>query len=221
MNVRIASPITILSGFITRRIVERSRSRRISFIAIRFCDSRWMSANTAWLGSGMSSSERASGRAAARICRSNGNTLSIHQRATSGKREQPQGLSGRRAVDDDRVPLTACGGPGAAAARTARPCRAGRSALRPRCGRPRARWSSSPSQSWTPDQWRSISSWALTSWPQSRSPAATGSPPSSTDSDSDRLWAGRWRSRACESPRGAARAVLAATEVFPTPPLPV
>ena len=43
-----------------------------------------MSANTAWLGSGMSSSERASGRAAARICRSNGNTLSIHHRATSG-----------------------------------------------------------------------------------------------------------------------------------------
>ena len=43
-----------------------------------------MSANTAWLGSGMSSSERASGRAAARIWRSNGNTLSIHQRATSG-----------------------------------------------------------------------------------------------------------------------------------------
>ena len=43
-----------------------------------------MSANTAWPGSEMSSSERAIGRAAARIWRSNGNTLSIHQRATSG-----------------------------------------------------------------------------------------------------------------------------------------
>ena len=43
-----------------------------------------MSSNTAWVGSGMSSSERAIGRAAARIWRSTGNTLSIHQRATSG-----------------------------------------------------------------------------------------------------------------------------------------
>jgi hypothetical protein len=32
----------------------------------------------------MSSSDRASGRAAARIWRSSGNTFSIHQRATSG-----------------------------------------------------------------------------------------------------------------------------------------
>ena len=82
--MRIASPITILSGFITSRIVQLSRSRRISFISIRFCDRRWMSANTAWLGIGMSSSVRASGLAAARIWRSLGNTFSIHQRATSG-----------------------------------------------------------------------------------------------------------------------------------------
>src|ERR1700759_956501 len=76
--------MTIRSGFMTSRIVHRVRSRRIPFIAIRFCDRRSMSLNTARPGSEMSSSERAIGRAADRICRSNGNTLSIHQRATSG-----------------------------------------------------------------------------------------------------------------------------------------
>ena len=105
MKVRIASPITIRSGFMTSRIVHRSRSRRISFIAIRFCDRRWMSANTAGVGSGMSSSERAIGRAAARICFSYGNTLSIHQRATSGNDSSRSVSPVGRAVDDDRVPV--------------------------------------------------------------------------------------------------------------------
>jgi hypothetical protein len=63
-------------------VVERSR--RISFIATRLRTSRSTSWNTASLGSGMSSSERANGRAAFTIRRSHGNTFSSHQRATSG-----------------------------------------------------------------------------------------------------------------------------------------
>ena len=77
--------MTIFSGFMTSRTEARSRSRRISFIAIRFSDSRRRSANTTWPGSEMSSTERAIGPAAASSWRSTGKTLSIHQRATSGK----------------------------------------------------------------------------------------------------------------------------------------
>ena len=53
----------------------------------------------------MSSSERAIGRAAARICCSYGKTLSIHQRATSGNDSSRSVSPVGRAVDDDRVPL--------------------------------------------------------------------------------------------------------------------
>ena len=82
---------------------------------------------------------------------------------------------------------------------------------------------SSPSHSWTPDQWRSISSWALTSWPHRRFAGRRAArPPSSTPSDSDRLCAGSVEITSVRSPTAAqARAVQAATEVFPTPPLPV
>ena len=82
---------------------------------------------------------------------------------------------------------------------------------------------SSPSQSCTPDQWRSISSWALTSWPHSRSPrrARLGAR-ASAPSDSDRLCAGSVEITSVRSPAAAqARAVHAATDVLPTPPLPV
>ena len=50
--------------------------------------------------------------------------------------------------------------------------------------------SSDPSQSRTPDQLRASSTCASISAPQSRSPAANGSGPSATWSDSDRLCAG-------------------------------
>ena len=82
---------------------------------------------------------------------------------------------------------------------------------------------SSPSHSWTPDQWRSISSWALTSWPHrsDRRPAGARRPArrraTRTGCAPDRS-----RSPAFAEPSAAQRrAVQAATEVFPTPPLPV
>ena len=138
-------------------------------MAIRLCDRRSMSANTAWLGSGMSSSERAIGRAAARICFSNGNTLSIHQRATSGKDSSrsvsPVGAQSTTIASHSPESLWACRRssensssiPGGTVSSSAEMRSTPRSC------------SSSPSQSWTPDQWRSISSWALTSWPHSPS----------------------------------------------------
>src|SRR5918992_6386057 len=81
---------------------------------------------------------------------------------------------------------------------------------------------SSPNHSLTASQWRSISSWACTSWPQSRSPHSVGVLPSSISSESDRLWAGSVDSTTVRSPAAAQRrAVAAATLVLPTPPLPV
>ena len=220
--MRIASPITILSGFITSRIVERVRSRRISFIAMRFWDSRSMSANTARLGSEMSSSERAMGRAAARSWRSNGNTLSIHHRATSGNdsSRSVSPVGAQSTITTSHSPDSWCACSRSSANSSSPPGGTVSSSAEIR-STPRS-MSSSPSHSCTPDQWRSISSWALTSWPQSPSPAWTGSPPSSAPSDSDRLWAGSVETTSVRWPAAAQpRAVQAATEVLPTPPLPV
>ena len=81
---------------------------------------------------------------------------------------------------------------------------------------------SSLSHSWTPDQWRSISSWALTCWAHRLASTNRGSWPSSASSDSARLCAGSVEISRVRFPVAAqARAVQAATEVFPTPPLPV
>ena len=84
MNVRIASLMTIRSGFITSRIDVRERSRRMSFIATRLRTRRWTSSKTASLGIGMSRNVRANGRAAAYRRFSHGKTFSSHQLATSG-----------------------------------------------------------------------------------------------------------------------------------------
>ena len=82
--------------------------------------------------------------------------------------------------------------------------------------------SRSPSQPCTPCQWRSISSWAWTSWPNRFGAAGEGSGPSSTSSESDRLWAGSVERTTVRSPAAAQlRAVAAATLVLPTPPFPV
>ena len=82
--------------------------------------------------------------------------------------------------------------------------------------------SSEPSQLWTESQWRSISSWACTSWPNRFGPTWVGSAPSSASSESDRLWAGSVDSTTVRRPAAAQRrAVAAATLVLPTPPLPV
>ena len=82
--------------------------------------------------------------------------------------------------------------------------------------------SSRPSHSDTASQWRSISSWALSSWPNRLSDTGVGSLPSGASSESDRLWAGSVDSTTVRSPAAAQRrAVAAATLVLPTPPLPV
>ena len=84
MNVRRASSITSRSGVITSRTETRSRSRRISFIAMRLRTRRSTSAITASPGSVTSSSAPAIGRAAASSAPRAGNTFSSHHRATSG-----------------------------------------------------------------------------------------------------------------------------------------
>ena len=84
MKVRIASLMTIRSGFITSRIEVRERSRRMPFIATRLRARRSTSSNTASLGSDTSKNVRANGRAAAITRCSHGKTFSSHQVATSG-----------------------------------------------------------------------------------------------------------------------------------------
>ena len=84
MKVRWASLITIRSGFMTRRIVQDRRSRRIAFIAIRLRTRRCTSSKTSGPGRG-TSKVRARGRAAPTRRRSQGKTFSSHQRAMSGK----------------------------------------------------------------------------------------------------------------------------------------
>ena len=181
-----------------------------------------MSANTAWLGSWMSSSERASGRAAARSWRSSGNTFSIHQRATSGNESRrsvsPVGAQSTTIASQSgdlwaawrRSSENSSSIPGGTVSSWAEMRSTPRST------------NSSPSHSCTPDQWRSISSCALTSWPHRRSPAGHGSGPSAAPSDSDRLCAGSVEMTSVRRPDAAqARAVEAATDVLPTPPLPV
>ncbi len=202
--------------------MQRSRSRRISFIAIRFSDSRRMSANTAWPGRGMSSTERAIGPAAASSWRSTGKTLSIHQRATSGndssRSVSPVGAQSTTITCQSPDCHWACSRssensssiPGGTVSSAAEMRSMPRSA------------SSSPSHCLTADQWRSSSSWAETWSPQSRSETAVGSEPMALPSESERLCAGSVESTSVRRPAAAhARAVHAATDVLPTPPLPV
>ncbi len=223
MKVRIASPMTIFSGFITSRTLARWRSRRISFIAIRFSDSRLMSANTAWVGMGMSSSVRAIGPAVARIWRSKGNTLSIHQRATSGN-------DSSRSVSPVGAQSTTIDFPLAGLVRALElqqgeqliGSRAEPSAPGPRCGQGHGPRTARPA---IPEP---LTSGAPS--PPGRSPAGPRgwarpasdrrrARPRATPS---RLWAGSVEITSVRSPaRAQARAVQAATEVFPTPPLPV
>ena len=85
-------------------------------------------------------------------------------------------------------------------------------------------WSISiwPSQSCTADQLLSISCWAWTCWPHSRSDTGVGTDPRSPSRASERLCAGSVESTSVRNPAAAhRRAVHAATEVLPTPPLPV
>ena len=210
------------SGFITRRIDVQERSRRIAFIETRLRTRRWTSSITASLGSGMSRNERAIGRATATSRRSQGKTFSSHHVQTSGndssRSVSPVGAQSttiasncssswwRLIWSSEKSSSMPGGTVSSSAEMRSTPCSA----------------SSSPSHSWTASQWRSISSWACTSWPHSSPPHGVGSLPSSASSESDRLCAGSVDSTIVRIPAAAQRrAVAAATLVFPTPPLPV
>ena len=82
--MRRASSTTMRSGVITSRTDTCSLSRRISFIAMRLRTRRWTSSKTSVPGSATSRTARANGRAASRIRPCWGKTFSSHQRATSG-----------------------------------------------------------------------------------------------------------------------------------------
>ena len=106
MNVRIASATTIRSGVITSRI-ETALARRAAARASRpGCrTSRWTSAITRSSGSERSRNVRASGRAAASSALLAPEHLVQPPARGVREREQPQRLAGRRAVDDDHVPV--------------------------------------------------------------------------------------------------------------------
>ena len=222
MNVRIASAITILSGVITSRIETASRSRRISFMAIRFCTSCWTSPNTRSSGSERSKNVFASGRAAASSARSRPNTLSSHHCATSGNdsSRSVSPVGAQSTITTSQSPSStwrlSCSSenssspPGGTVSSSA--------AIRS------TPWStnSPPSQLWTADQWRSSSSCACTCCAHSPPPTSVGSEPTFVSSDSASECAGSVDSTIVRCPAAAQRrAVAAATEVFPTPPLPV
>ena len=151
------------------------RSRRIPFIATRLRVSRSTSSKTASLGSGTSNRPRAIGRAADITRALPREDLLEPPAGDVREREQPQRLAGGRAVDDDRVEArpsswwrliwsseNSSSIPGGTVSSSAEIRSTPRSANR------------SPSQSWTASQWRSISSWACTSWPNRFGPTWRG-----------------------------------------------
>ena len=222
MKVRIDSFTTIRSGFITRRSEVAERSRRIVFRSIRLRTRRSTSSKTASPGSGMSSIDRARGRAAAISLRSSGITFSSHQLATSGnessRRVSPVGAQSTMIVSNSPASWwrlicsreKSSSAPGGTVSSSAEMRSTPRSA------------SSPVSHSWTASQFFSISSWAWISWPQRFSPHGVGSLPSGVSSESERLWAGSVERTIVRLPlRAHRRAVAAATLVLPTPPLPV
>ena len=222
MNVRCASLITMRSGFITSRIEECERSRRISLISIRLVTSSSTSDSTSLPGSGRSNIVRAIGRAAVMRRFSHGNTLSSHQRATSGKESSrsvsPVGAQSTTITSNSpdswwrlscsREKISSI--PGGTVSSSARMRSTPRSDSTP------------PSQRCTAFQWRSSSASACTSWPQRFSATGVGSAPSWVSSESERLCAGSVDKITVRRPlRATWRAVAAATLVLPTPPLPV
>ena len=218
MKVRIDSFTTIRSGFITSLIVVRERSRRMPFIATRLRARRSTSSNTASPGSGMSKSVRANGAS----LRWEGRIRSSHQVTTSGndRRRSVSPVGAQSTITQSNSPSSwwrliqsrenSSSIPGGTVSSSAEMRSMPRSASR------------SPSQPCTPSQWRSISSWACTSWPKRFAPTWVGSAPRGASSESDRLWAGSVERTTVRRPAAAQlRAVAAATLVLPTPPLPV
>ena len=165
---------------------------------------------------------RASGRAAAMSCGDWGKTFCSHQRATSGNesRRSVSPVGAQSTMTQPKRPsswwrlicrrLKSSSSPGGTVSSSALMRSTPRSS------------SSSPSQSWTAAQLRSISSWADTCWAHRRSPTCVGSPPTAVCSESASECAGSVESTTVSIPLAATRrAVAAATEVLPTPPLPV
>ncbi len=222
MNVRIASATTMRSGVITSRIVTRSASRSSSCMAIRLRTSRWTSSITRSSGSERSRNARASGRAADSSAFSRPSTRSSHQRAASGNESSrsvsPVGAQSTMIASHSpdsawRLSwsrLNSSSAPGGTVSSSAAIRSTPRSASTP------------PSQSCTADQLRSSSSCACTCWAHTPPPTSVGSPPTGACSDSASECAGSVESTSVRAPAAAQRrAVAAATEVLPTPPLPV
>ena len=165
---------------------------------------------------------RASGRAAESIDCSLPSTLSSHQRAASGNESSrsvsPVGAQSTMIAShspDSTWPLStssenSSSPPGGTVSSSA--------AIR---STPRS-ISSPPSQSETALQCCSSSSWACTCCARRRLPTFVGSPPTSSCSTSASECAGSVEITSVFRPSAAQRrAVAAATDVFPTPPLPV
>ncbi len=222
MYVRMASPTTIRSGVITSRIETREASRSRSCISTRLPTSRWTSATTFSSGSWTSRNMRASGRAADSIDCSLPRTLSSHQRAASGKESSrsvsPVGAQSTTIASHSpdstwclsTSRLNSSSPPGGTVSSSA--------AIR---STPRS-ISSPPSHSETALQWCSSSSCARICCACSLWATFVGAPPTSACSTSASECAGSVEITSVLSPWAAQRrAVAAATDVLPTPPLPV
>ena len=177
----------------------RERSRRMSFIATRLRTRRSTSSNTA-----RSAAARRTGRgpAAAQSRRCQGKTFSSHQVATSGndssRSVSPVGAQSTITQSNSSSSWwrliwsseNSSSMPGGTVSSSAEMRSTPRSA------------SSSPSQSCTASQWRSISSCACTSWPHRLWPdvrrLGARAPPPASPTGCAR---GRWRARPCAAPR--------------------
>ena len=222
MKVRIASATTIRSGVITSRSETALRSRRISCIATRLSTSRCTSPITRSSGSFRSRKASASGRAAASSCVSRPVSLPSHQRAASGndssRSVSPVGAQSTTITSQppsstwrlSRSRENSSSPPGGTVSSSA--------AIR---STPRS-ISTAPSHSCTAAQCSSSSACAETCCAHKLAPISAGSPPTGVSSTSASECAGSVESTIVRSPAAAQRrAVAAATEVLPTPPLPV
>ena len=101
--MRRASLITIFSGFTTRRTDDTDSSVRIIFTSSRLRWSRSTASKTASPAIGSVVILETIGRTAFTTLRSTGKIRSMYQFMTSGRRQQPERLGGRRAVDHEHV----------------------------------------------------------------------------------------------------------------------
>ena len=146
-------------------------------MAMRLRTRRWTSSRTASPGSETSSIARASGRAAAMSCGDCGKTFCSHQRATSGK-DSSRSVSPVGAQSTMTQPKRPSSWWRLICSRLKSSSRPGGTVSSSALMRSTPRSSSSsPSQSWTAAQLRSISSCADTCWAHRRSPTCVGSPP--------------------------------------------